>query len=348
MPVVQQCGECRPCCQLRLPASADQGEHSHHGRTITLSHRSGFAITSTKRGAGPSPVGYMQNVRVRLPDSMKDDAFGLCQGPNSGALIKNVVTPSKSLFNASVITALRAKCPVPHGYSPITTPEQACAASKKPIDTAKSLCKHLEGKSAGIRDYYNECLFDWCALGGDNSVVALLDSEVTQDADEDKKHPIAGCPGGYVQVGTTSSNNAIKGDCWPDSSKCVDKQPPQGWTTKTCAGQQARGKCHTCPKGNCDWLRYNRRHGALCWKTCAAGFAGVLKHFCSTGKEACAAACNADKNCVSFNYSPKAQLRNVGSSTETCAHHCELHNLKAAKPNWSWGTDNYFCAKIKD
>jgi len=150
-----------------------------HG-VITLSHINGFNVVSTSHPSTYwSKLGYMMNFRVRIPEQLEKSTTGLCQAGHG----INAVSPKESLFDSTSLAMLNGKCAIPDDYTPVTTAETACQKAGKDISQADAACAHLKADSDGLRNYYEECRFDWCGFGGDPTVAGILTNSAVKDKD---------------------------------------------------------------------------------------------------------------------------------------------------------------------
>jgi len=116
-------------------------------------------------------LGFAINVVAVLPSEHIDDATGLCKS----AQFNDKVTDS--WFSEAEIDMLRDKCSLPDTDdtpAECHTPEEACEKVEPAINFSKAetACASLKEKTAEV---YEGCLFDYCASGGDDSVVDVAE-----------------------------------------------------------------------------------------------------------------------------------------------------------------------------
>jgi len=183
------------------------------------------------------PTGYLANTRVTIPGPDYDagSLSGLCAGtvltqPEAG---ESPISAWPSALKAEITS----KCTGFKGtFTPATSPEQICSASKVPIEQARAACVRFQGVDAGRP--YHSCLTDYC---GTNATASTMQDDLMSTT-----HPLtcsAGCfAAANPNVETGKGYYAYSKDCLGGGLGCVGNSG-----CKVCS-VQGSGMYGDCPK----------------------------------------------------------------------------------------------------
>ena len=161
--------------------SVDMSRQGGGGKAWRLTLARGGSFLA-KRGFRQHFVsGHFWNVWLKLPQSVALSAEGLCKQRCSSKTAANApcenqaclpLGAQRALFDATTSAQLSNLCSVPPPPPPGATCGAAPAVGEvcsnaTMLAHAQGACKPLEGTGT----WYADCIFDFCASGGDVSVV---------------------------------------------------------------------------------------------------------------------------------------------------------------------------------